>query len=71
MVYWEKPHFSKEWKLVTPHEDKGTTPITQPCPSTPRTGKFGNVGMMHPTRGEALGLRGQPQEEFQVMPRVK
>ena len=43
LVYWEKPHFSTEWKLLTPSENKGTAPRTQPCPSTPRTGKFGNV----------------------------
>ena len=49
LVYWEKPHFSTEWKIVTANDDKGTAPRTQPCPSTPRTGKFGNVGMMHPT----------------------
>ena len=49
LVYWEKPHFSTEWKLLTPSENKGTAPRTQPCPSTPRTGTFGNTGMMHPT----------------------
>ena len=28
LVYWEKPHFSTEWKLVTPNENKGTAPRT-------------------------------------------
>ena len=43
LVYWEKPHSVQNRKLVTPNEDIGTAPRTQPYHLTPPTGKFGNA----------------------------
>ena len=54
LVYWEKPHSEQSGKLVTPNEDKGAAPRTQPYHSTPPIGKFGNMGMMHPTHLDHL-----------------
>ena len=54
LVSWEKPHSVQNRKLVTPNEDIGTAPRTQPYHSTPPTGKFGNASMMHPTHLDHL-----------------